>query len=257
MMRDMTAFSGKLFHKIKSLTGRAIGDFNLIEEGDHIVVAVSGGKDSYVLLHMLEALRRRAPIRFRLTAVNIDIGFPGYRADIIEEHLRECGFAYRMVPTECFRIIEQKLTPGSSFCSFCARLRRGVLYTEAQALGCNKIALGHHLDDFIETLLLNQFFTGTLAAMSASMLADNGVHTVIRPLVYVEEKDIADFAAQNGFPVVCCACPTDVRTDMNRRRMKELLAELEVEFPGIKHSLIASLGKVQPRHLLDKTLRSS
>ena len=162
-----------------------------------------------------------------------------------------------MVPTECFRIIEQKRTPGSSFCSFCARLRRGVLYTEAQALGCNKIALGHHLDDFIETLLLNQFFTGTLAAMSASMLADNGVHTVIRPLVYVEEKDIADFAAQSDFPIVSCSCPPDVRTDMNRRRMKELLAQLEVEFPGIKHSLIAALGKVEPRHLLDTMLRRS
>lgn len=254
MMHGMTALSGKLFHKIKSLTGRAIGDFNLIEEGDHIAVAISGGKDSYVLLHMLEALRRRAPIRFRLTAVNIDIGFPGYRADIIEEHLRECGFAYRMVATECFRIIEQKLTPGSSFCSFCARLRRGVLYTEAQVLGCNKIALGHHLDDFIETLLLNQFFVGTIAAMSASMLADNGIHMVIRPLVYVEEKDIAAFSAEQNFPVVSCSCPTDVRTDVNRRRMKELLAQLEVEFPGIKHSLIASLRKVQPRHLLDKTL---
>jgi len=128
----MTAVSGKLFHKIKSLTGRAIGDFNLIEEGDHIAVAVSGGKDSYVLLHMLEELRRRAPIRFRLTAVNIDIGFPGYRADIIEEHLRECGFAYRMVPTECFRIIEQKLTPAAHFVRFaracagacCTRRRR-------------------------------------------------------------------------------------------------------------------------------------
>jgi len=253
----MKALSGKLFQKIKRLTGSAIGDFDLIKDGDHIAVAVSGGKDSYVLLHLLEALRRRAPISFRLTAVNIDIGFPGYRSDIIEEHLRDCGFEYRMVPTECFRIIEQKRSPDSSFCSFCARLRRGVLYTQAQELGCNKIALGHHLDDFIETLLLNQFFTGTLAAMSASMLADNGVHTVIRPLVYVEEKDIADFAAQSGFPIVSCSCPEDVRTDANRHRMKELLAQLQGEFPGIKHSLIASLGNVRPRHLLDKTLRFS
>jgi tRNA 2-thiocytidine biosynthesis protein TtcA len=253
----MKALSGKLFKKIKRLTGSAIGDFDLIEEGDHIAVAVSGGKDSYVLLHLLEALRRRAPVNFRLTAVNIDIGFPGYRSDIIEEHLRECGFEYRMVPTECFRIIEQKLTPGTSFCSFCARLRRGVLYRQAQELGCNKIALGHHLDDFIETLLLNQFFTGTLAAMSASMLADNGVTTVIRPLVYVEEKNIANFAAESGFPIVACSCPPDVRTDANRRRMKELLTQLQNEFPGIKHSMISSLGKVQPRHLLDKTLRRS
>jgi tRNA 2-thiocytidine biosynthesis protein TtcA len=248
----MTTFTGKLFHKIKRLTGRAIGDFNLIEDGDHIAVGVSGGKDSYVLLHMLDALRRKAPVSFRLTAVNIDIGFPGYRSDIIEEHLHQSGFEYRMVQTECFQIIEQKRTPHSSFCSFCARLRRGVLYTQAQELGCSKIALGHHLDDFIETLLLNQFFTGTLAAMSASMLADNGVHTVIRPLVYVEEKDIATFTEENGFPIVSCSCPPDVRTDENRRRMKELLSQLQGEFPGIKHSLISSLGNVQPRYLLDK-----
>lgn len=253
----MAKLSGKLFHKIKRLTGQAIGDFNLIEEGDHIAVAVSGGKDSCVLLHMLEALRRKAPVSFRLTAVNIDIGFPGYRSDIIEAHLQECGFTYRMVPTECYRIIEQKRDPESSFCSFCARLRRGVLYTQARELGCNKVALGHHLDDFIETLLLNQFFTGTLAAMSASMLADNGVHTVIRPLVYVEEKDIAEFAEKSGLPIVLCSCPEDVRSDANRRRMKELLSQLEREFPGIKHSMLSALGKVQPRYLLDKTLKCS
>ncbi len=251
----MAALSGRLFQKIKRLTGRAIGDFNLIEDGDHIAVAVSGGKDSWALLHILDALRRRAPITYRLTAININAGFPGYCADIIAEHLRENGFECRMVATECAGIIREKLRPGTSVCAFCARLRRGVLYTEAQSAGCNKIALGHHLDDFIETLLLNQFFVGTLAAMSASMLADNGIHTVIRPLVYVEEKDIAAFAAENNFPVVSCACPPDVRTDVNRRRMKELLAQLQQEIPDIKHSLLASLGNVQPRHLLDKTVR--
>ncbi len=257
IMHCMTAFSGKLFHKIKRLTGQAIGEFNLIEEGDHIAVAVSGGKDSYVLMHILETLRRKAPVRFRLTCVNIDIGFPGYRSDIIEEHLRKHGFSCRMVKTECFSIIEQKRSPDSSFCSFCARLRRGVLYTQAQELGCNKIALGHHLDDFIETLLLNQFFTGTLAAMSASMLADNGVHTVIRPLVYVEEKDIAEFAEKSAVPIVSCSCPPDIRTDTNRQRMKELLSQLQDEFPGIKHSLISSLGNVQGRYLLDKKRNGS
>jgi len=253
----MRAVSGKLFHKIKRLTGRAIGDFNLIEEGDHIAVAVSGGKDSWTLLHMLEALRRRAPITYRLTVINIDVGFPGYRSDIIEEYLRRCGFAYRMVPTDCYGIIEKKRRPETSFCSFCARLRRGVIYTEAQQAGCNKVALGHHLDDFIETLLLNQFFVGTIAAMSARMLADNGIHTVIRPLVYVEEQDIADFAAQSRFPIVSCACPPAVRTDVQRRRMKELLAQLQREIPGIKHSLLASLGNVQPRHLLDTALKKA
>jgi tRNA 2-thiocytidine biosynthesis protein TtcA len=253
----MKALSGKLFQRIKRLTGQAIGDFDLIADGDRVAVAVSGGKDSFVLLHVLEALRRKAPVSFSLVAVNIDIGFPGYRTDIIEKHLRDGGFEYRMVPTECFSIIEQKRSPDSSFCSFCARLRRGVIYTQAQELGCNKVALGHHLDDFIETLLLNQFFTGTLGAMSASMLADNGVHTVIRPLVYVAEQDIAEFAAKSDFPIVDCACPPEVRTDATRRRMKELLAQLQNEFPGIKQSMISALSNVQPRYLLDKTLRRS
>jgi len=257
MMQRMAALSGKLYQKIKRLTGRAIGDFNLIEDGDHIAVAVSGGKDSYTLLHILAALRRRAPVTYRLTAINIDAGFPGYRSDVIEEHLRDSGFDCRMVATDCAGIIRDKLRPGTSGCAFCARLRRGVLYTEAQAAGCNKIALGHHLDDFIETLLLNQFFVGTIAAMSASMLADNGIHTVIRPFVYVEEQDIAAFSTEQNFPVVSCACPTDVRADVNRRRMKELLSRLEQEIPDIKHSLIASLGNVQPRHLLDKALSRS
>jgi len=257
MIHRMAVFSGRIYQKIKRLTGRAIGDFNLIEDGDHIAVAVSGGKDSYTLLHILDALRRRAPISYHLTAINIDAGFPGYRADIIAEHLRDNGFACRMVATDCAGIIREKLRPGSSLCAFCARLRRGVLYTEAQAAGCNKIALGHHLDDFIETLLLNQFFVGTIAAMSAGMLADNGIHTVIRPLVYVEEKDIAAFSAENKFPVVSCACPADVRTDVNRTRMKELLARLQLEIPDIKYSLISSLGNVQPRHLLDKALSRS
>jgi tRNA 2-thiocytidine biosynthesis protein TtcA len=244
-----------LYRRIKKQTGQAVGDFNLIEAGDRIAVGVSGGKDSYSLLHIMESLRRRSPVKYELVAVNVDSGFPGYRKHVIEEHLQEHGFTYRMEPTDCYRIIEEKRRPGSSYCSFCARLRRGVLYTVAEELGCNKIALGHHLDDFIETLLLNQFYVGTLAAMSPKLLADNGRQTVIRPFVYVEEKDIIAFTRANGFPVICCACPVCGVVDQKRKRMKRLIAELARENPHLKRSMLGALGNVHPRHLLDKSLK--
>jgi tRNA 2-thiocytidine biosynthesis protein TtcA len=247
----MTLIRNKLFYTVKKLTGKAIGDFNLINDGDRIAVGVSGGKDSYSLLHMLDTLRRRAPVQYSLVAVNIDAGYPGYRTDAIEEHLKSCGFEYRMVKTDIYRIVETKRNPGTSYCSFCARLRRGCLYTAAQELGCNKLALGHHLDDFIETLLLNQFFVGTLAAMSPRMLADNGVQTVIRPFVYVEESAIAQFAAENRFTTVACACPESGSFDINRKRMKNLITELAREIPNIRSSMIKALAKVQPRYLMD------
>jgi tRNA 2-thiocytidine biosynthesis protein TtcA len=244
----------KLFRRIKKLTGRAIGDFNLIEEGDRIAVGISGGKDSYTLLHILDHLRRRAPIRYELVAVNVDAGFPGFRRDLIEKHLQEYGFEYQLELTNCAEIIEQKLRPGSSTCAFCARLRRGVLYSVADRLRCNKLALGHHLDDFIETLLLNQFYIGTLAAMSPRLLADNGRHQVIRPLVYVEETEIAEFAGRNAFPLVCCSCPVVAAPDQKRQRMKQLISELSKENPQIRKSMIGALGNVQLRHLMDRRL---
>jgi tRNA 2-thiocytidine biosynthesis protein TtcA len=251
----MTPVKSKIFYKIKRQIGKAIGDFDLINDGDHIAVAVSGGKDSYTMLHVLETLRRRAPVTFRLTAINVDLGYPGYRKDILEEHLKQHGFAYRMVATECYRIVEEKRDPGSSYCSFCARLRRGVLYTEAEKAGCNKIALAHHLDDFIETLLLNQFYVGRLAAMSPKMLADNKKHTVIRPLVYVEERDIIRFATESNFPIICCACPVCGSADQKRKQMKNLLKELAKDNPRIKNSMIRALSNVQPRYLMDKRLK--
>jgi tRNA 2-thiocytidine biosynthesis protein TtcA len=250
----VTITKDKLFRKIKHDVGRAIGDFGLIEDGDRIAVAVSGGKDSYTLLHLLEALRHRAPIRYELLAINIDSGYPGYRTDVIAGHLKEHSFPYHMEKTEHYDIIREKRRPGSSYCSICARLKRGVLYTLAQNRGCNKLALGHHLDDFIETLLLNQFFVGSLKAMSPKMLADNGVTTVIRPLVYVEERDIIEFSRANGFPVVCCCCPACGVADQKRKRMKRLLVELEKENPFVKRSLLTALANVQPRHLLDGKL---
>jgi tRNA 2-thiocytidine biosynthesis protein TtcA len=245
----------RLYKKIKHAVGRAIGDFGLIEEGDRIAVAVSGGKDSYTLLHILEALRRRAPIKYELFAINIDSGYPGYRCDIIAAHLHEQGFAHHMEKTEHYEVIREKRRPDSSYCSICARLKRGALYTLAQRFGCNKLALGHHLDDFIETLLLNQFFVGSLKAMAPRMLADNGVTTVIRPLVYVEERDIIPFSGANAFPVVCCCCPVCGASDQKRKRMKRLLSELEREIPFVKRSLLKALANVHPRHLLDAGLK--
>jgi len=246
--------TSSLYRRIKKQVGQAIGDFGLIEAGDRIAVAVSGGKDSYTLLHILEQLRRRAPVRYELIAVNVDAGYPGYRKQVLADHLAAHGFAYHMEPTDCYQIIESKRRPGTSYCSFCARLRRGVLYTVADRLGCNKIALGHHLDDFIETLLLNQFYIGTLAAMSPKLLADNGRHTVIRPLVYVEEPDIIEFTRQNQFPVICCACPVCGKVDQKRKRMKQLIKELHKDNRHLKRSMIKALGNVHPRHLMDPHL---
>jgi tRNA 2-thiocytidine biosynthesis protein TtcA len=246
----------KLYSRIKRLTGKAIGDFNLIENGDKILIGVSGGKDSYTLLHLLESLRNRAPIDFELFPVTVDSGFPGFRKEIIEEHLKKQGFNYLIKKTNGYQIIEEKRDPGSSYCSFCARLRRGVLYSTADKLGCNKIALGHHLDDFIETLLLNQFYNGRLSAMSPKLLADNNRHTVIRPLVYVEEDEIIAFTSRNSFPVICCACPVCGRVEQKRKKTKALLKNLSQDNPSIKKSLLSSLKNIKPRHLMDKSLKS-
>lgn len=242
------------YTRIKNRIGRAIAEFDLISEGDRIAVAVSGGKDSYTMLHMLEALRKRAPVRYELMAINIDSGYPGFRADIIEDHLKEHGFTYHIEKTEHYDIISEKRRPNSSYCSICARLKRGALYGLAQKFGCNKLALGHHMDDFIETLLLNQFFVGSLKAMAPGMLADNGITTAIRPLVYVPEKEIIPFSRTNRFPVVCCCCPVCGTADLQRKKMKELLAALERDNPRVKSSLLRALSNVHPRHLLDKGL---
>jgi tRNA 2-thiocytidine biosynthesis protein TtcA len=245
----------QLFRKLRGGVGKAIFDFGLIEEGDRIAVAVSGGKDSYVMLLLLEDLRRRAPVKFELIAVNIDSGYPGYRTDIIEDFFQKNGFSYRMVPSQHYAIIKEKRRPGSSYCSICSRLKRGELYEAVRTMGCNKLALGHHRDDFIETLLLNQFFVGSLKSMSASMLADNGITTVIRPLVYLAEEDIAEFSSQARLPVVCCCCPVSGSADVQRKRMKQLLVELQADIPHVKNSLLKALSNVHPRHLLDPSLR--
>lgn len=235
---------------IRRLAGRAIGDFGLIQNGDRVLVALSGGKDSWTLLHILDSLRKRAPVHFSLTAVTVHPGFPGFRTGGIEACLREQGYEHRTVHAPIHGLMLEKLRPGESPCSLCSRIRRGVLYTQARELGCTKIALGHHREDFIETLLLNQFFNGMIKAMAPLLHADDGWNTVIRPLVYVPEEDILRFASAAGFPVTCCACPSCGDPDLKRVRMKNLLAELEREHPGIKANLLAALENIDYRHTL-------
>lgn len=251
----MQLLKNKRYTQIKNAVGRAIADFGLIQDGDRIAVGVSGGKDSYSLLHILDELRRRAPINYELVPITIDSGYPGFRCDVIMQHLEKSGFSAHLEKSNHFDIIKEKRRPDSSYCSICARLKRGSLYTLARQFGCNKLALGHHLDDFIETLLLNQFFVGSLKAMAPSMLADNGEITVIRPLVYVEEQEIIQFARENSFPVVCCCCPVCGTVDMQRKKMKQLLTELQQSIPHVKRSLLRALANVQPRHLLDQRLQ--
>ena len=241
-----------LERRIRRLVGRAIGDFGLIENGDRILVALSGGKDSWTLLHVLERLRQRAPVSFFLVAMTVHPGFPGFRTDGIGSYLREKGFEHHVVRAPIHETMLEKLGPGDSPCSLCSRIRRGVLYTQAAELGCAKIALGHHRDDFIETLLLNQFYNGKIKAMSPLLRADDGRNIVIRPLVYVPEDDIGRYASLAGFPVTCCACPSCGDPDGKRVKIKMLLAELERGQPGIKASLLAALADVEQRHLLVK-----
>lgn len=242
------------FEKVRRKAGKAIGGFGLISEGDRIAVGISGGKDSLVLMLVLDDLRRRAPIAYDLTGVVIDPGFPGFPSGQIAAFFAARELPLYVEKTEINQILDAKLRPDSAPCSFCARLRRGYLYTVADRLGCNKIALGHHLDDFIETLLLNQFFSGTLAAMSPLMVADNGQQRVIRPFFFVEEQEILRVMAEGGFPVFENPCPARFE-DQKRRRIKALILELRQEIPYIKESLLHALQNVQPRHLADSRFK--
>jgi tRNA 2-thiocytidine biosynthesis protein TtcA len=243
-MTRATADPERVERRLERRFGQAIGDFELIEAGDRILVGVSGGKDSWALLHLLRGLQARAPVRFELVALNVDQGFAGFRADLIEDYLAREGYPFEMRSARINLTVKEKIQPGETFCSLCARLRRGALYKYADQLGCNKIALGHHADDFIETLLLNQFFNGQIKAMHPRLQAQNGRHTVIRPLVYVWEDEIVDYTRAMGFPVVCCACPGCKDPTLQRHRVKGLLRELERVHPGLKRSLLGALSRV-------------
>ena len=231
---------------------KASVDFNLIEDGDRIMVGLSGGKDSWALLQILDVLRRRAPIKFSLVAVTVDSGYTGYRHDLITRECESRGWEHKIEHTSIGEVIDDVLDSGDTPCSLCARLRRGVLYRVATEVEANKIALGHHLDDFIETLLLNLFFSGSLKAMPARLVSDNKQHVVIRPLVYSGEEDVRAYAQSYGLPIVGCCCPACGDLGLQRQRIKRLLMNLEIEHPGIKSSMLKALGNVVPGHLLDR-----
>lgn len=248
------SYSSPLEARLAKKVTKAITEYSLVEDGDRVMVGLSGGKDSWALLQILDVLRKRAPIDFTLVGVTVDSGYDGYRHDLIASTCEQHGWEYRIVHTEIGEVMEDLLASDATPCSLCARLRRGVLYRIATEVGATKIALGHHLDDFIETLLLNLFFAGTLKAMPARLLSDNGQHTVIRPLVAVTEAEARQYAKDHALPIISCCCPACGDLSLQRQRVKRLIAELEIEHPEIKNSMIRALANVGTRHLLDQRL---
>ncbi len=248
-------YASKLERRIVQKLGQAIGDHGLLDDGDRVMVCISGGKDSYALLDALLLNARRCPIRYELVAVNVDQGWPGYATERIATHLASRGVEYRMVNAfNIAGIVEDKLEPGATPCSLCSRLRRGLLYNLAAEIGCSKIALGHHLDDAIETLMLNLFYSGQLRAMPPKLGSDDGRNVVIRPLAYVEESDLSAYAVEKQYPVVRCGCPTCGLPDQKRQVVKRLIARLAEENPGLRTQMLAALQNVRPHHLLDRDL---
>ncbi len=248
------AYTSPLETRLAKKVTRAITEHRLIDDGDRIMVGLSGGKDSWALLQILDVLRQRAPIAFSLVAVTVDSGYDGYRHDLIARTCEQRGWEYRIEHTDIGETMEDLLEPSATPCSLCARLRRGVLYRLATEVGATKIALGHHLDDFIETLLLNLLFAGALKAMPARLVSDNGEHVVVRPLVYVTEAEARAYAKERALPIVGCCCPACGDLGLQRQRVKRLIAELEIEHPEVKNSMIRALGNVAGRHLLDTRL---
>jgi tRNA 2-thiocytidine biosynthesis protein TtcA len=248
------AYRSDLETRLAKKTTRAVVDYQMIEDGDRVMVGLSGGKDSWALLQILDVMRQRAPVRFSLVAVNVDSGYKEYKHDLIARTCEARGWEYRIEHTGIGELIEDILDADQTPCSLCARLRRGVLYRVAKEVGATKIALGHHADDFIETLLLNLFFAGALKAMPAKLVSDDGAHVVIRPLAYVGEDEARLYAKERELPIIGCCCPACGDLSLQRQRIKRLLMDLEVENPGVKNSMLKALTNVAPRHLLDTRL---
>jgi len=243
----------KLQAELRGLAGKAIGDYRMIEDGDRVMVCVSGGKDSYTLLDLLLSLQRKAPVSFELVAVNLDQKQPDFPAHVLPTYLTQLGVPHRIVTEDTYSIVTRVIAPGKTMCGLCSRLRRGILYRIADELGATKIALGHHRDDIVETLFLNMFFGARLKAMPPKLKSDDGKHIVIRPLAYCAERDIARYARGRAFPIIPCnLCGS--QENMKRREIKGMLASWEQEDPGRTDRLFRSLQNVTPSHLADRGL---
>jgi tRNA 2-thiocytidine biosynthesis protein TtcA len=243
----------KLRNKLQTNVGKAISDFNMIEDGDTLLVCLSGGKDSYTLLTILMALQERAPIDFKLIAMNLDQKQPGFPAHILPEYLASLGVDFRIVEADTYSIVKEKIPEGKTTCSLCSRLRRGVIYRVAKELGAHKIVLGHHRDDIVETLFLNMFFGAKLKAMPPKLATNDGAHIVIRPLAYCSEKDIAKFAQHMQYPIIPCdLCGS--QENLQRQNIKNMLSSWEQEYPGRIEKIFRSITNVAPSHLADTEL---
>lgn len=240
----------RLRNSLISATGKAIGDYNMIADGDTVLVCMSGGKDSHTLLMLLLALQERAPVNFKLIAMNLDQKQPGFPAHVLPEYLGKLGIEYRIVEADTYSIVKEKIPEGKTTCSLCSRLRRGIIYRTAEELGANKIALGHHRDDIVETLFLNMFFGAKLKAMPPKLATNDGKHIVIRPLAYCTEKDIASYARTMEFPIIPCdLCGS--QENLQRQKVKDMLHAWEREQPGRVNNIFRAITNVEPSHLAD------
>jgi tRNA 2-thiocytidine biosynthesis protein TtcA len=243
----------KLHKRLRRGVGQAIADFGMIEEGDKVMVCLSGGKDSYTLLDILLNLQQSAPINFSIIAVNLDQKQPGFPAEVLPNYLSSIGVDFKIVTEDTYSIVKDKIPEGKTTCSLCSRLRRGILYRTAKELGATKIALGHHRDDMLETLFLNMFYGGKMKSMPPKLISDNGEHIVIRPLAYCKEKDIEKYSVAKGFPIIPCnLCGS--QDGLQRQVVKEMLQDWDKRFPGRIETMFQAMQNVVPSHLADKTL---
>ncbi len=243
----------KLEKKLRRHVGQAIAQYNMIEDGDKVMVCLSGGKDSYALLSILMLLKESAPIHFDLVAVNLDQKQPGFPEHILPEYLDKLGIEYHIVEENTYGIVKEKVAEGKTTCSLCSRLRRAVLYKTAKAIGATKIALGHHRDDMVETLMLNMFYGGKLKSMPAKLVSDNGEHVVIRPLAFCKESELIQYSELKHFPIIPCnLCGS--QPNMQRQNIKRMLNDWHEQFPGRIESMFTAMQNVVPSHLCDSAL---